>query len=841
MDTCLDSVATATATVTTIATATNMTTTTATSTTTTTTAGGTKFPKNAGKPPLHRSPCILSKSETFIDELASLSFSSAGDKSETATHSSPSPNNFNNQSTSPPCLSTSTSINALNTLLKLVRQQSPPVLSPRSPSRRSSRSNSIYDLRLTDLEQLGSQSSLASSRNSFRARSVSEVVFNTWDSADIDSLLNDDLSPDPSLPSPPLSPPTSSTPPPTTAQGASSALKDSTSSATTTSSSISTTLNGADQPAGVIHERKKSASVVPSKDLTLDDNNLVVAGTIDRMVALLTDISSYTGTQYVEDFLFTYHYFMKDEELLARLDYRFNNPLNTEQLATLSPEYQQQITQHVKLRVVNVLKKWVEGHGYDFQNPDLILPLSKLLDQLVAFNPKWGNHIKRSLSSNVVRLFSEDNRKETRLNLKNLVYINVDMETYAELMSRGLPLKVRKKNFVSIKNSFIGREAVDWIQSTLELETRDQAVLILQRMMDQDLIKHYSERGASRVSMSLANAESPPVPSSPLSLRFSLPLSSDRPAGSVKIFRDQDTVYYFPKDWAPRLEATDFPQPIVSRIDGNSTFLDVSPVEIARQLVIIEFSLFKLITPSDLYHQSWNKPNADIRSPNLMKFIERSNTLSYWVATEIVLSNDMKQRTKVLKRFIIIASILRKMNAWNPLMGIMLGLSLGSVQRLKRTWETLPKHVLEFYEVLSKETSATQNYANYRKALQTPTYPSIPYFAIYLRDLTFIEEGNNDYLSNGFINFTKMKMISKVLTEIHRFQSVPYRLIKIEPVQQILTNPSVVLKDIEVRHLDGGMNQRSILTRQQQLYKASKIQEDTIRSVSKLKLNHNKK
>ena len=53
-----------------------------------------------------------------------------------------------------------------------------------------------------------------------------------------------------------------------------------------------------------------------------------------------------------------------------------------------------------------------------------------------------------------------------------------------------------------------------------------------------------------------------------------------------------------------------------------------------------------------------------------------------------------------------------------------------------------------------------------------------------MTDLTFIEDGNPDFLksSNKLINFSKRMKTADVIREIQQYQSVPYNL---NPVQEI--------------------------------------------------------
>jgi len=64
--------------------------------------------------------------------------------------------------------------------------------------------------------------------------------------------------------------------------------------------------------------------------------------------------------------------------------------------------------------------------------------------------------------------------------------------------------------------------------------------------------------------------------------------------------------------------------------------------------------------------------------------------------------------------------------------------------------------------------------------------PCVPQVALFLRDLTFIEDGNTDYNVDGSPNEKKLHMIAKLITQIHQLQHAPYEDIsaKIDPSLQ---------------------------------------------------------
>ncbi len=87
-------------------------------------------------------------------------------------------------------------------------------------------------------------------------------------------------------------------------------------------------------------------------------------------------------------------------------------------------------------------------------------------------------------------------------------------------------------------------------------------------------------------------------------------------------------------------------------------WMDVDPVELARQLTLIEYSLYRAIKPQECLGQAWaKKTSRDDKAKNIMTMIQRFNQVSHWVTTEVVKVADMRARAAVLARFIDLASV----------------------------------------------------------------------------------------------------------------------------------------------------------------------------------------
>ncbi len=103
--------------------------------------------------------------------------------------------------------------------------------------------------------------------------------------------------------------------------------------------------------------------------------------------------------------------------------------------------------------------------------------------------------------------------------------------------------------------------------------------------------------------------------------------------------------------------------PCVRRVLGSDwsltwvQLLDIHPLEVARQLTLIEHNLYRTITPCECLRQRWTGKDKATLAPNIIALIDRFNKVSRWCCSEIVREKDLKSRAVILNRFILIASV----------------------------------------------------------------------------------------------------------------------------------------------------------------------------------------
>lgn len=83
------------------------------------------------------------------------------------------------------------------------------------------------------------------------------------------------------------------------------------------------------------------------------------------------------------------------------------------------------------------------------------------------------------------------------------------------------------------------------------------------------------------------------------------------------------------------------------------------------------------------------------RSRHVLSLISRANRVSFWVASLILFHDTVKDRATMVQKFITIGEELRKLNNYHTLMGIIAGLNMSSVTRLKKSLEEVPQSYKE--------------------------------------------------------------------------------------------------------------------------------------------------
>uniref|UniRef100_A0AAX7U3K2 Rap guanine nucleotide exchange factor (GEF) 3 n=1 Tax=Astatotilapia calliptera TaxID=8154 RepID=A0AAX7U3K2_ASTCA len=190
---------------------------------------------------------------------------------------------------------------------------------------------------------------------------------------------------------------------------------------------------------------------------------------------------------------------------------------------------------------------------------------------------------------------------------------------------------------------------------------------------------------------------------------------------------------------------------------GSADVLEqMSSKDIASELTNYDWELFTAMHEVELVYYIFGRhkfPGAI--TANLERFVRRFNEVQHWVLTELCLCEDLVKRAMLLKKFIKIASVLKEQKNLNSFFAVMFGLSNSAIQRLYKTWERIPSKTKRIYCSLERLMDPSRNHRAYRLAIAKLSPPYIPFMPLLLKDMTFIHEGNANYVDK-LVNFEKM-------------------------------------------------------------------------------------
>ncbi|XP_070427288.1 rap guanine nucleotide exchange factor 6 isoform X12 [Equus przewalskii] len=205
--------------------------------------------------------------------------------------------------------------------------------------------------------------------------------------------------------------------------------------------------------------------------------------------------------------------------------------------------------------------------------------------------------------------------------------------------------------------------------------------------------------------------------------------------------------------------------------ESQLSMLQLSTIEVATQLSMRDFDLFRNIEPTE-YIDDLFKLDSKTGNTHLKEFEDIVNQETFWVATEILTESNQLKRMKLIKHFIKIALHCRECKNFNSMFAVISGLNLSSVARLRGTWEKLPSKYEKHLQDLQDLFDPSRNMAKYRNVLSSQSMqpPIIPLYPVVKKDMTFLHEGNDSKV-DGLVNFEKLRMIAREIRQVVRMTS----------------------------------------------------------------------
>lgn len=231
----------------------------------------------------------------------------------------------------------------------------------------------------------------------------------------------------------------------------------------------------------------------------------------------------------------------------------------------------------------------------------------------------------------------------------------------------------------------------------------------------------------------------------------------------------------------------------VSQLPSYSVLMSAHAQTIAEQLTRIGSEAYNRITPCELINLKWSKDKLKVLSRNVVDMISQPNMLSHFVATSILLQRKKMDRTKMITQVIMIGKAFLDLNNFNGLMGVLAGLSMSAVSRLRHSFAKLSESTNLILQQLQGLQDPSQGSKKLREAMGQASQ-ALPYIGLSLTDLTFMDEGNPTHLDEEkrTVNFPKFQMINRTIKLLLQFQNSSFfnGLTPVQPLYAFLSEMS---------------------------------------------------
>ncbi|CCH59816.1 hypothetical protein TBLA_0B09980 [Henningerozyma blattae CBS 6284] len=236
------------------------------------------------------------------------------------------------------------------------------------------------------------------------------------------------------------------------------------------------------------------------------------------------------------------------------------------------------------------------------------------------------------------------------------------------------------------------------------------------------------------------------------------------------------------------------------RASDNKHF-DITPIVYATELTIMQQELYLRIGPNECLDRVWGSKTVDFGgSMNITHFITSANNLTNFVSYSIVSNSSEKKRANMIQYFISVAYHCKLLNNFSSMTAIVSALYSSPIYRLKKSWALVPEETKNSLRALNSLMDSKRNFIVYRDMIRSVNdVACVPFFGVFLSDLTFTATGNSDILkgTQDTINFGKRARIFDILEKINTFKKVKYRLKSVPDVNAFIESSLT-----DVPHID---------------------------------------
>ena len=139
-----------------------------------------------------------------------------------------------------------------------------------------------------------------------------------------------------------------------------------------------------------------------------------------------------------------------------------------------------------------------------------------------------------------------------------------------------------------------------------------------------------------------------------------------------------------------------------------------------------------------------------------------------------------KDRTKLITKLLAVCKELRDLNNYNTMMGIIAGLNMSSVSRLKQTFAGLKRATTDMIKQYQLLLDPAASFKTLRSSIKASGGNILPYIGVSLSDITFMDDGNPDMVTTedgeSYPNMEKYQLLTTAISNVKQYQTAAYRI-----------------------------------------------------------------
>jgi RasGEF domain/RasGEF N-terminal motif len=240
----------------------------------------------------------------------------------------------------------------------------------------------------------------------------------------------------------------------------------------------------------------------------------------------------------------------------------------------------------------------------------------------------------------------------------------------------------------------------------------------------------------------------------------------------------------------------------LSSSPGHIPFiLACDSIVLAQQFTLVEQAALTEVDWSDLVEMRWDNKSANIHdwveyickqdNKGVDLVITRFNLVVKWTLSEIVMTQDINERARVLAKFIHIAAHCRRLHNYATMLQITIALTSIDCARLTKTWQLVssPDHsLLKNMEALIQPV---RNFHDLRNEMESSdlTEGCIPFIGLYVHDLTYNAQKPAQIATSRdgepLINFARYRTAATIIKGLLRLIDASARY-EFAPVEGVL-------------------------------------------------------